>query len=223
MRSVPRLATLITTVWRICLSPALENATSIGTEVRAGSRTCRSRQASIATPGPLLPAGSTMTPPASLICSSSTMSFGRPKRVRCVMSLPAATRVTALRVQTLPWLRNLGKGQFQDATYSSRLARLTNQLTGWSTHLVDLNKDGWKDLFTANSHVTDNIEFFSGDRYKQPNSVFVNQGDGTFSDGSAASAPAFAVARAHRGAVMADFDGDGKLDIVVTVLSEKPE
>jgi hypothetical protein len=130
---------------------------------------------------------------------------------------------TALRGETFPLFRNVGKGQFQDATYPSHLAQLTTSLSGWSNALADLDNDGWKDVFTANSHVSDNIELFSSDRYKLPNSLFRNQGDGTFRDCSARSAPVFAMPRAHRGAVVADFDGDGKLDIVVSVLGEKPE
>jgi enediyne biosynthesis protein E4 len=125
---------------------------------------------------------------------------------------------TALAGETFPLFRNRGKGQFQDFTYASHLGRSTNRLSGWSNALADFNNDGWKDLFTANSHVTDNIQLFSGDRYNLPNTIFVNQGDGTFADGSA-----FAPPRAHRGAAVADFDGDGKLDIVVTVLGERPE
>jgi enediyne biosynthesis protein E4 len=130
---------------------------------------------------------------------------------------------TALAGETFPLFRNLGNGQFEDATYSSHLAQWTSRLSGWGNALADFNNDGWKDLFTANSHVTDNIERFSGDRYRLPDRVFMNRADGTFLDVSAESGAAFQIPRAHRGAVTADFDGDGKLDAVVSVLGASPE
>jgi hypothetical protein len=125
---------------------------------------------------------------------------------------------TALTDETFPLFRNTGEGRFQDVTYASHLARLTARLAGWSVALVDLDNDGWKDLFTANAHVSDNIGLFSGDRYKLSNSVFANQGDGSFGSAIEVGPP-----RAHRGAVVADLDGDGLPDIVVSVLGERPE
>jgi enediyne biosynthesis protein E4 len=131
--------------------------------------------------------------------------------------------LTALTRETFPLFRNLGLGQFQDVTSASRLGFLSSKLAGWGVRLADFDNDGWKDLFTANAHVTDNIELFSADRYLLANTVFHNQGDGAFADVSAGSGPAFAKARAHRGLAVADLDGDGKLDAVVSVLGGKPE
>ena len=49
--------------------------------------------------------------------------------------------------------RNLGKRKlFADETMRSRLAEATRQLTGWSAGMYDFDNDGWKDLFSANSH-----------------------------------------------------------------------
>ncbi|HEY3939909.1 MAG TPA: CRTAC1 family protein [Bryobacteraceae bacterium] len=131
--------------------------------------------------------------------------------------------LTDLTGQTFLLFKNLGKGQFQDVTTGSHLGRISNKFSGWGIAFADMNNDGWKDLFTANSHVTDNIDLFSGDRYREPNLIMAGNEDGIFADVSAASGPAFAVPRAHRGLVVADFDGDGKLDAVVTSLGEKPE
>ncbi|HVW84850.1 MAG TPA: CRTAC1 family protein [Bryobacteraceae bacterium] len=124
---------------------------------------------------------------------------------------------TALTGETFPLFRNTGDGHLRDQTYASRLGRLTARLAGWGVGLVDLDNDGWKDLFTANAHVSDNIDLFSGDRYQLPNSVFSNR-HGVFGP-----AIEFGPPRAHRGAVVTDLDGDGRPDIVVAVLGERPE
>jgi hypothetical protein len=81
-----------------------------------------------------------------------------------------------------------------------------------------LNNDGWKDLVSANSHVTDNIEQVRSERYREPNTVFVNR-NGAF----AAGAQEFGPAAAHRALIVGDLDNDGRLDVVVTVLGDRPE
>ncbi|HTV54621.1 MAG TPA: CRTAC1 family protein [Terriglobia bacterium] len=132
--------------------------------------------------------------------------------------------VTDLSHETFPLFRNLGNGMFEDASYSSRLAMLTAPLSGWGNGFFDFNNDGWKDLFTANSHVDNNVRLFQpGTHYRQANSIFINARDGTFTDGSAAAGPEFQIPRAHRGAAFADFDGDGKIDVVVSCLGGQPE
>ena len=90
--------------------------------------------------------------------------------------------VTALAGESFPLYRNLGQGLFQDVTYRSRLAAAVASRSGWANALVDLDNDGWKDLFTANSHVNDAIDRFESRGYREANSVFRNLGDGTFED-----------------------------------------
>jgi hypothetical protein len=130
---------------------------------------------------------------------------------------------TALAGETFPLFRNHGKGEFRDSTDRSNLRALTYRRSGWGIGLFDLNNDGWKDLFTANSHVNDTVEQFETAKYKLANSVFANAGDGTFRDASSESGSDFQQARAHRGAVFADFNRDGKIDVVVTALGEPAE
>ena len=86
--------------------------------------------------------------------------------------------VTALAGESFPLYRNLGKGLFQDVTYRSRLAAAVASRSGWANGFVDLDNDGWKDLFTANSHVNDAIDRFESRSYRETNSVFRNLGDG---------------------------------------------
>ncbi|MDQ2949486.1 MAG: VCBS repeat-containing protein, partial [Acidobacteriota bacterium] len=133
--------------------------------------------------------------------------------------LPDIT-VTALAGETFPLFRNLGKGLFTDATYASKMGSLSTAHSGWGNGLVDFNNDGWKDLFTANSHVNDRVEAFEPHVYKEANSLLVNVG-GKFSDQTPAEFKASV--KAHRGAAFGDFDGDGRMDVVVSALGEGAE
>jgi hypothetical protein len=123
--------------------------------------------------------------------------------------------VTALAGETFPLFRNVGKGMFDDATYASHIGRLSTEHSGWGNGFVDFDNDGWKDLFTSNSHVNDRVEAFESHVYKEANTVFRNVA-GKFADCTPAAMKA--LVKAHRGAAFGDFDRDGGLDIVVSAL-----
>jgi len=124
--------------------------------------------------------------------------------------------LTALAGETFPLFRNMREGHFLETTQSSGLARMTVKSSGWCTAFVDVDNDGWKDIFTADSHVNERIADFQAVEGRQPNQVFMNDGRGGFTDATAASGLA-AAAATHRGCGVADFDGDGREDIVVLV------
>jgi len=131
--------------------------------------------------------------------------------------------VTDLTNETFPLFHNLGNGMFEDASYTSRLTILSAPMSGWGNGLFDFNNDDWKDLFSANAHVDDNIEMYQAIKYRQSNSVFANMGDGTFQDVSSEAGSDFQQRNSHRGAAFADFDKDGKIDVVVSSLSSPAE
>jgi hypothetical protein len=129
--------------------------------------------------------------------------------------------VAALNNETFPLFHNDGKGLFHDATYESRLAKLTIARAGWGPAFMDFDNDGLKDLFTSNSHVNDLVEKVEATVYKQPNAIFANGGQGKFEEVMHSGMEA--AAAAHRGTGFADFDGDGKMDIVVSALGAAAE
>lgn len=128
--------------------------------------------------------------------------------------------ITALAGETFPLFRNIGKGSFIDGSHLSHLGSLTLKHSGWGLGLFDFNNDGWKDLFTANSHVNDLVEKFEPAVYREKNSLFVNAG-GTFRDVS--DEAGLSLVKAHRGAAFADFKDDGRIGAVVSALGEKAE
>ena len=130
--------------------------------------------------------------------------------------------LTALSGETFPLFRNDRRGAFTETTQATGLARLTAKSAGWCVVMADVDNDGWKDLFTANSHANDRIAETEAIGWKQANNLFMNDGAGRFRDATADAGLAGAVA-VHRGCGVADLNGDGRLDIVVLTLGSRAE
>ena len=130
---------------------------------------------------------------------------------------------TAMFGDTFPLYRNVGAGQFEDATSASRLTIFTSRLTAWGTGAFDFDNDGYKDLFTANSAILDNSMEVEHRPFALSNSLFHNKGSLLFEDLSGKAGTDFIIPAAHRGAAFGDFNNDGKVDIVVTVLNGSPK
>jgi enediyne biosynthesis protein E4 len=117
--------------------------------------------------------------------------------------------------------RNLGHlAGFDDFTAKSGLAAVTRRLTGWAAGIFDFDNDGWKDLFFANAHFPE-LGRLLGSPAPLTNSVFRNSGTGRFEDVSASAGPSFQAAAFYRGAAFADFDNDGKVDVIVTAIGSE--
>ena len=129
---------------------------------------------------------------------------------------------TAMVTDGFPLYKNTG-GQFEDITNISGLSAFSRRLTAWGTGAFDFDNDGYKDLFTANAAILDNEMEVVNRPYRMPAGLLRNNGDFTFTDLSASAGSSFADPRAHRGAAFADFNNDGKIDIIVTALNDKPQ
>lgn len=131
--------------------------------------------------------------------------------------------ITALGGETFPLFRNVGDGLFNSDTYPAKLGFPSYKMSGWGTAMVDLDNDGYKDLFTANSHVSENADIDPRQHYRQPDAVFRNQHDGTFVDVSQQAGAAIASPAAHRGAAFGDLNNDGRVDVVVSAIHSPAE
>ncbi len=129
--------------------------------------------------------------------------------------------IDALANQKYALFRN-AKGVFQYSAGVTGLARITMPHSGWGAGFVDYDNDGWKDLFVAQSHVMNNIEYFQGNVRYLESLLLLRNVKGKFEDVSAASGPAFKTVQAARGAAFGDLNNDGQIDIVVSCLDGLP-
>jgi enediyne biosynthesis protein E4 len=118
--------------------------------------------------------------------------------------------------------RNLGNGSFSDVTSRAGLAVQTRYVK-WGTAFVDVDNDGWKDLFVAAGHVYPFVgKYGLGEEFRQPRQLYWNRGDGQFFDMSSTAGPGVTSKHSSRGIAVGDLDNDGSEEIVVVNLFEPP-
>ena len=97
---------------------------------------------------------------------------------------------------------NLGDGKFEDVTKKAGLGEPTSKSLG--AVVLDYNGDGWPDLFVSND--------------TQPNKLYRNRGNGTFTEEAVAAGVAFGedgVARGALGVDASDYDRSGRAHLLV--------
>src|SRR4029450_437603 len=133
------------------------------------------------------------TAQTDIFCSAD----GKPKSYCTPEAYPGATS----------WLyRNKGNATFEDVTAAAGLLDTTSKALGIA--MLDVDADGWPDLFVAND--------------TQPNKLYRNKGNRTFQEVAVQAGLAFSEdgrARAGMGTDAADFDNSGVPSIVVTNFS----
>jgi hypothetical protein len=104
--------------------------------------------------------------------------------------------------------RNRGDGTFEDVTRKAGLWDPTSKALGVA--LIDHDEDGWPDFVLAND--------------TQPNKLYRNNHDGTFSDVGTTAGIAFGetgVARAGMGVDTADYSGSGRASLLIANFSNE--
>jgi hypothetical protein len=129
---------------------------------------------------------------------------------------------TAMFGDTFPLYKNTGT-QFDDVTDVSGMTAFSHRMTAWSTGAFDFDNDGWKDLFVAGGAILDNELEVLHRPALQPDGLLRNNGNLTFTDVSATAGIAFLSPRLHRGAAFGSFNNDGKIDVVVSTINDKPQ
>jgi hypothetical protein len=118
--------------------------------------------------------------------------------------------------------RNDGKGNFDDVTLAAKIGVETHYIC-WGAGIVDLDNDGWPDLFMVTGSVYPQVEAKLPNYPSQtPRAVFRNLGNGTFEELMQEAGPGVAAKHCSRGCAFGDFDNDGDLDILVVNLNEPP-
>jgi hypothetical protein len=104
--------------------------------------------------------------------------------------------------------RNLGNGKFEDVTSKAKIDQTSGHYA-FSVSTFDFDDDGWPDMYVACDST--------------PSILYHNNRDGSFADVAVVAGAAYnedGREQAGMGSTIADYDGDGRLDIFKTNFSD---
>jgi len=129
---------------------------------------------------------------------------------------------THFQLQPAGLYHNSGKGDFEDVAMQAGIAS-DRQYVSWGTGIVDLDNDGFPDIFWVTGNVYAELERRNPKfPYKGPRILFRNRGDGTFARIHDEAGPDINAHHCSRGCAFGDFDNDGDLDILIMNQNEPP-
>jgi hypothetical protein len=134
---------------------------------------------------------------------------GRGERASCVWKgVPVMCGPSGLPGSKNILYHNLGGGKFENVTTKAHIDQAAGHYA-LSVSTLDYDDDGWPDIYIACDST--------------PSILYHNNHDGTFTDVAVVAGAAFnedGRAQAGMGSTVADFNGDGKLDIFRTNFSD---
>jgi len=142
-----------------------------------------------------------------VICNYARLSFDDPKKCE-YNGVRTYCEQKTYEGMPLTLYHNNRDGTFADVSAQSGLAKFVGRALGVVS--VDINDDGWPDLFVA--------------RDASPNLLLANKRDGTFEDAGLDAEVAYdsnGVAKAGMGVDAGDLKGDGLPDFVVTNFNDE--
>ncbi len=130
-----------------------------------------------------------------------------------------ALMTTTFSEDYFPLFRQQQPGFFEDVSDRAGLANVTLPWVGWACGFADFDNDGQKDLWIANGHVYPQAALLPASTYFQPIAIFANQGGRFTRILQNLNQPP---TQSFRGGAAADFNNDGRIDLVVLPIAGAP-
>jgi len=103
---------------------------------------------------------------------------------------------------------------YDDRMMASGLGKLTAEFVGWGSNFLDMDNDGDLDIFVANGDAHHLVGWES--------LLLENDGKGNFANAREMGGAYFDTRIRARGSYVLDYDNDGRMDILVTCIGDRP-
>lgn len=129
----------------------------------------------------------------------------------------AGLAVTNFDNEMIGLYRSPSSGLFQDVARPAGVGAPSLNRLGFGCVFADLDLDGLLDLVVANGHIDETVRNIRGNvGYAQAPLLFLNRGNASFREAATLAGKEFSQPRVGRGLAVADFDGDGDVDLLMT-------